>query len=233
MAAIHWMLLHHYVITGPNEREHTSLLVLFFILHTWTSCLEKGWRGAIGIKWPLCSFYWPIIQYIHSQPIVQKKKCSDPGVNHLGAARSSQSKDKHRQNLLSRLQSHTYHLIDDNTTQTRWCNKRSTRLNPAVINYFIYHTSGLYFMERDWLASFVHKYTQLTCLPRWIAVLPRWAPQVQSTQNFPGHVIRLGRWEDLAYELTWQRTHMSTWTHQRYKRGTDRKEMAATTQCLE
>lgn len=60
-------------------------------------------------------------------------------------------------------------------------------------------------VERDQCVSVscARNHMWLTCFPLETKVFPWWAPQAQSTQKFPGNVIRLGQWvTDLALEST-------------------------------
>ena len=105
MAALHKMLLRRYVITEPNDREQTSLSVLFFLpripgLPVW----RKDTRGQLGSNdFSFVLFSGPL--YGQSRSAVQKKSQFE----------GAQSSDTHRHNWLSRLKSHTCHLTDSST----------------------------------------------------------------------------------------------------------------------
>ncbi len=111
------------------------------------------------------------------------------------------------------------YVVDDNNTQTHTCIERWVKFNTHVISWLICNTFMPYIVERDQFASVscAHNHMWLTCLPLESTVLPWWAPQAQSTQEFPWYVIRLGQWvTDLAHKST----HNST----SYKHGLRQKE---------
>lgn len=103
------------------------------------------------------------------------------------------------------------YLADDNNTQTHCVNEwnsiqmlwASWSVTPLVPASWKESSFSFLCLSRN--------HMWLTCLPLETTVLPWWAPQAQSTQKFPGHVIRLGQWvTDLAQRSTHKRVHMPT-----------------------